>query len=67
MIWVESLTNPMLRHTDLEAVVRIARKRKVGWSCALSLFYEWINIESLPLVKNLIVWPTRPLPFSPDY
>jgi cystathionine beta-lyase/cystathionine gamma-synthase len=32
MIWVESLTNPMLRHTDLEAVVKIARKKKVGSS-----------------------------------
>lgn len=32
MIWVESLTNPMLRHTDLEAVIKIARRRKVGYS-----------------------------------
>ncbi len=29
MLWVESLTNPLLRYTDLEAVVKIAKKREV--------------------------------------
>ena len=61
MIWVESLTNPMLRHTDLEAVVKIARQRKVG---PPQLFmYMQLNIASvfglgsnqaLPLTKIFV-------------
>lgn len=52
MIWVESLTNPMLRHTDLEAVIKIARKRK----------------DILVIVDNTFLTPyfMRPLEFGAD-
>lgn len=52
MIWVESLTNPMLRHTDIEAVIRIARKRK----------------DILVIVDNTFMTPyfMRPLQFGAD-
>lgn len=30
MIWAESLTNPTLKYTDLEALVRISNKQKVS-------------------------------------
>ena len=30
MIWAESLTNPTLKYTDIEAVVKLSKKNKVS-------------------------------------
>ena len=47
MLWLESLTNPLLRYTDLEAVVSIAKKRTVsGWGLTQGMRVSlWLRIR----------------------
>ena len=45
MIWAESLTNPTLKYTDIEAVVKIAKQNKVSFPPPPDWYHCVIQLE----------------------